>query len=76
MGPRPSKVSTSKGPPVSRTFGTAGRAPAGGGMSPPIPHLGALAAGWKAATRWNVMKRGLAGDNLWVVEATSTGRPQ
>jgi hypothetical protein len=27
-------------------------------------------------TRWNVMKRGLAGDNLWVVEATSTGRPQ
>jgi hypothetical protein len=27
-------------------------------------------------TRWNVMKRGLAGDNLWVVEATSTGRPE
>jgi hypothetical protein len=26
--------------------------------------------------RWNVMKRGLAGDNLWVVEATSTGRPE
>ena len=25
---------------------------------------------------WNVMKRGLAGDNLWVVGATSTGRPQ
>jgi hypothetical protein len=28
------------------------------------------------SARWNVMKRGLAGDNLWVVEATSTGRPE
>jgi hypothetical protein len=29
-----------------------------------------------AGPQWNVMKRGLAGDNLWVVEATSTGRPE
>jgi hypothetical protein len=29
-----------------------------------------------ASTLRNVMKRGLAGDNLWVVEATSTGRPE
>jgi hypothetical protein len=44
------------------------------------------AAGWACSaearrvsnpeTPWNVMKRGLAGDNLWVVEATSTGRPE